>query len=225
MKRAELAVMIDHTKLGPDVSKEQIRQLCSEAKKYQFISVCLNPCYVTLAKEELRGSSVRVCIVIGFPHGANVTPIKVAEAEQALKEGADELDMVINIPALKANETKYVQDEIEAICRVAKHKQGLKQALVKVIIETCLLNDEQKRLACTLSKNAGADFVKTSTGFSTSGATLEDVKLMRAVVGSKMGVKASGGIRDLATALKMIGAGATRIGTSSGVKMIEEIPI
>ncbi|MBI1742695.1 deoxyribose-phosphate aldolase [Candidatus Acetothermia bacterium] len=223
MKRAELAVMIDHTKLGPDVSKEQIHQLCTEAKRFQFISVCLNPCYVAFAQEELRGSSVRVCTVIGFPHGANVTPIKVAEAEQALKEGTDELDMVINIPALKANETQCVQSEIEAICRVAK--QGPKRALVKVIIETCLLNDEQKRLACTLSKNAGADFVKTSTGFSTSGATLEDVKLMRAAVGPKMGVKASGGIRDLATALKMIEAGATRIGTSSGVKMIEEIPM
>jgi len=223
MKRAELAVMIDHTKLGPDVSKEQVRQLCSEAKKFQFISVCLNPCYVTLAKEELRGSPVRVCTVIGFPHGANVASTKVAEAEQALKEGADELDMVINIPALKANETKYVQSEIEAICRVAR--QGTKKDIVKVIIETCLLNDEQKRLACTLAKNAGADFVKTSTGFSTSGATIEDVKLMRATVGSKMGVKASGGIRDLATALKMIEAGATRLGTSSGVKIIEEMPM
>ncbi len=221
MKRNELAAMIDHTKLGPDNSKDQIRQLCEEAKKYQFISVCINPCYVLLAKEWLKGTSVRVCTVLGFPQGANTTRIKVAEAEQALSEGAEELDMVINVAALKANETSYVQNEIEAICKIAK--QGPQKALVKVIIETCLLNDEQKRVACQLSKAAGAEFVKTSTGFSTSGATIEDVKLMRATVGPTMGVKASGGVRDLATALKMIEAGATRIGTSSGVKIIEEI--
>jgi deoxyribose-phosphate aldolase len=221
MTRKELSAMIDHTKLGPDNSKDQIKQLCEEARKYHFISVCINPCYVSLSKELLKESGVRVCTVLGFPHGANTTKVKIAEAEQALADGATELDMVINIAALKAGESSYVQDEIAAIVRVAK--LGSQKALVKVIIETCLLTDEQKRLACQLSKAAGAELVKTSTGFSTSGATLEDVKLMRATVGPSMGVKASGGVRDLATALRMIEAGATRIGTSSGVKIIEEL--
>ncbi len=220
MKRAELAAMIDHTKLGPDNSMDQIRQLCEEAKRYQFVSVCVNPCFVPLAREALSGTKVRVGTVIGFPHGANATPIKVAEAEQALQDGATELDMVIHIPALKAGDSGYVQNEIQAICRAAKSQN----ALVKVIIEACLLTDDQKRLACTLAKAAGADFVKTSTGFSTSGATVEDIRLMRATVGPQMGVKASGGVRDLATALTMIEAGATRIGTSSGVKIIEALP-
>lgn len=212
----EIASMIDHTLLSPDATDEQVNKLCAEAKKYSFASVCINPDYVPLAYEVLRGSNVKVCTVIGFPLGATTTKTKVAEAKEVIENGAQEIDMVINIGALKSEKYDKVKNDIEEVVIAASGK-----ALVKVIIETCLLTDEEKVKACTLAKVAGADFVKTSTGFSTGGATVEDVKLMRDTVGSDMGVKASGGIRDIKKARAIIEAGATRIGASSSVQIIK----
>lgn len=211
----KLNKLIDHTLLKPEATKAQIEKLCSEAKEYDFKSVCVNPYYVKYAKELLKGSDVLVCTVIGFPLGQNTTEVKVAETKDAIKNGADEIDMVINIGALKSKDEDYVLNEIKEIRNACKGKT------LKVIIETCLLTDEEKITACKLSKEAGADFVKTSTGFSTHGATVEDVKLMRETVGEDMGVKASGGIRDRETALKMVEAGATRLGVSAGVEIVK----
>ena len=211
MKRSKY---IDHTQLKADATKDKIVALCNEAKEYDFASVCINPCWIPLAKEELKGSDVKVCTVIGFPLGAMSTNAKVQEAKDAVEAGAEEVDMVINIGKLKDHEDDYVRDEIAAI------KKACNGRLLKVIIETCLLTDEEKVRACLLAKEAGADFVKTSTGFSTGGATLEDVALMRKTVGPDMGVKAAGGVRDKETFEAMIEAGATRIGTSSGKNLI-----
>ena len=210
------ASFIDHTLLKPDATKEQIKQLCEEAKKYGFASVCVNPYWVKDCKQILKGTKVNVCTVVGFPLGAVTTATKVFETAQAIEQGADEIDMVINIGLLKARDYERVKEDIKEVVDAASGR------LVKVIIETCLLSDEEKVKACQLAVDAGAAFVKTSTGFSTGGATMEDVALMRKTVGEQVGVKASGGIRSLAEMLKMIDAGATRIGTSSGVKIIEE---
>lgn len=211
----KLNKLIDHTLLKPEATKAQIEKLCGEAKEYDFKSVCVNPYYVKYAKELLKESDVLVCTVIGFPLGQNTTAIKVAETKDAINNGADEIDMVINVGALKSKDVDYVLNEIKEIRNACKGKT------LKVIIETCLLTDEEKIAACKLSNEAGADFVKTSTGFSTHGATVEDVKLMRETVGEDMGVKASGGIRDRETALKMIEAGATRLGVSAGVEIVK----
>ena len=213
-----IAKYIDHTNLKAYTSKEDIIKLCEEAKKYNFYAVCVNPYRVKLAKKQLQGTNIKVATVIGFPLGATPTEVKVFEAKKALEDGADEVDMVLNIGALKDKDYKYVRNDIAEVVRIA-HEKG---AIVKVIIETCYLSDNEKEIACKLAMEAGADFVKTSTGFGTGGATIEDVKLMRKVVGDKLGVKAAGGIRTYEEALAMINAGANRIGTSSGVKIIEK---
>ncbi|USG99601.1 deoxyribose-phosphate aldolase [Thermococcus argininiproducens] len=212
-----IAKYIDHTNLKSYATKEDIIKLCEEAKKYGFYAVCVNPYRVKLAKEHLKGTDIKVASVIGFPLGATPTEVKVFEAKKALENGADELDMVINIGALKDKDYEYVKKDIEDVVKVA-HENG---AIVKVIIETCYLTEEEKEIACKLAVEAGADFVKTSTGFGTGGATIEDVKLMRKIVGEKVGVKAAGGIRTYKQAIEMIRAGANRIGTSSGVKIVE----
>ena len=208
--------MIDHTLLKPDSTKEEISLLCEEAKKYEFAAICVNPYYISLCKELLKDSDVKIATVVGFPLGANTKEVKAFETIDAIKKGAQEIDMVINIGALKDKDYDVVMDDIKAVVDAAKD-----EAVVKVILETCLLTDEEKKKACEISLEAGADFVKTSTGFSTGGATIEDVKLMKSIAGDKMEVKASGGIRDLETANKMIEAGATRLGTSSGIKIVE----
>ena len=209
--------MIDHTLLKADASKEAIDLLCQEAKEYDFIAICVNPYYVSLCKELLKDSNVKIATVVGFPLGASTKETKAFETVDAVNKGAHEIDMVINIAALKDKDYKLVKEDIQAVVDAAKDK-----AIVKVIIETCLLTDEEKIKACELALEAGAHFVKTSTGFSTGGASLEDVRLMKSVVGHKMEVKASGGIRDLETAKLMIEAGATRLGTSSGIKIVQD---
>lgn len=211
-----LAGYIDHTLLKPDATREQVLKLCQEAVTHHFWSVCVNPFYVSTAAEALKGSDVKVCSVIGFPLGASVTSIKAAETRQAIADGASEIDMVINVAALKNGETQWVQQDIEGVVAALEGK-----AILKVILETCLLTREEIILACELSMAAGADFVKTSTGFSTGGATREDVLLMRSIVGPNMGVKASGGIRSREIALTMIGAGANRIGASASVAIVQ----
>jgi len=213
-----LSHMIDHTLLKPDATQDQIAQLCYEAKKHSFASVCVNPSYVKLCADLLRDSDVLVCTVIGFPLGATSTETKVFEAQKSLRDGATEVDMVINVGALKSHDYERVQRDIAAVAR-AVHAEG---AILKVIIEAALLTDEEKVAACQLAKVSGADFVKTSTGFGPGGATAEDVALMRRVVGVGMGVKASGGIRSLEDARKMIAAGASRIGASASVKIVQE---
>lgn len=210
--------MIDHTLLKPESSKEMIKVLCDEAIEYKFGAICVNPYYVKYCKELLKDSDVKIATVIGFPLGANTKEVKAFETLDSIKNGADEIDMVINIGAMKSKDFSLVKDDIVAVVEAAKSK-----AIVKVIIETCLLNEEEKKKACQLAMEAGADFVKTSTGFSTGGATLEDVKLMKSVVGDTLEIKASGGVKDLKTANEMIEAGATRLGTSSGVKIVKEI--
>jgi deoxyribose-phosphate aldolase len=212
----DLASLIDHTLLKPEATKAQVEQLCAEAKKYHFASVCINPCYVSLCARLLKESDVKVCTVIGFPLGGATTETKVFEAERALRDGAHELDMVINIGMLKSGEYEYVENDIFGVVSTAK-RFG---ALTKVILETCLLTDEEKVKACLLAKRAGADFVKTSTGFSKSGATAGDVALMRHVVGTAMGVKAAGGVRSREEALAMVASGADRIGASASVKIV-----
>ena len=206
---------IDHTLLKPDASQEQIETLIEEAKKYDFASVCVNPTWVSFAAQSLKGTDVKVCTVIGFPLGANTPELKAFETSDAIQNGANEVDMVINIGALKSRNFDLVERDIRAVVEAAKG------TLVKVIIETCLLTDDEKVKACQIAQKAGADFVKTSTGFSTGGATVADVALMRKTVGPDMGVKASGGARSYEDALAFIKAGATRIGASSGVAIME----
>ncbi len=213
----DLARMIDHTLLKPDATQDQVAQLCYEARKYGFASVCVNPTWVELCAQLLKGSPVKVCTVIGFPLGATAPEVKVFEAQTAIRQGAGEIDMVINIGALKARDLELVAKDIRGVV-AASHAAG---AIVKVIIEAVLLTDEEKTIACLLSKEAGADFVKTSTGFASGGATVHDVELMRKTVGPEMGVKAAGGVRTYEDAEKMIKAGATRIGASAGVKIIQ----
>lgn len=208
----ELSKYIDHTLLKADAKDDEVLKLCKEAKEYGFFSVCINPSFIELAKKELEKSDVKVCTVIGFPLGATTTETKEFETKDAINKGAHEIDMVINISRLKAKDYEYTLKDIKAVVNAAKDK-----ALVKVIIETCLLTDEEKVKACEIAKEAGADFVKTSTGFSTGGATKEDIALMRKTVGEGMGVKASGGVRTYEDAVKMIENGASRIGASSSI--------
>lgn len=210
-----VAKMIDHTLLKADATKDQIEKICAEAKEYNFASVCVNPAWVKLSSDLLNGTEVKVCTVIGFPLGASTPETKAYETKNAIENGATEVDMVINIGALKGGDNELVERDIRAVVDAAKGK-----ALTKVIIETCLLAEEEKVRACELSVKAGADFVKTSTGFSTGGATAEDIALMRKTVGPEIGVKASGGVRSAEDAQKMIDAGATRIGASSGAAIV-----
>lgn len=210
----EINKIIDHTILKPDATKEEVQRVCAEAKQYRFASVCVNSCYTRLVHEALTGTEVKTCTVVGFPLGA--TSVKPLEASRAVWDGADEIDMVINLGALKQKEYQAVRLDIESVVEASEH------ALVKVIIETCLLTDDEKKRACELAVLAGADFVKTSTGFSTGGAATADIALMRKTVGADIGVKASGGIRTLEDVLKMTEAGANRIGTSSGVQIIAQ---
>lgn len=209
---------IDHTVLKPESTDLDIQQACLDAKKHEFKAVCINPTWVAYVSDLLKDSSVNTCTVIGFPLGANTTATKVNETKQAIKDGADEVDMVINIGAMKSEDFSLVRDDIKAVIEAAD-----KKALVKVIIETSLLSHNEKIRACEIAKSAGADFVKTSTGFSTGGATVEDIKLMRTAVGPEMGVKASGSVRTYEDAKAMIEAGATRIGTSNGVALVQGI--
>ena len=211
-----IAKYIDHTLLAADATREAVEKLCAEATEHQFASVCVNSCWVKLSSECLSSSCVHVCTVVGFPLGAMETEAKAYEAECAVKNGADEVDMVINIGYLKSGMTDKVLEDIIAVRKATEGK------ILKVIIETCLLSDDEKRIACELSMRAGADFVKTSTGFSKGGATVHDVSLMRSVVGDRLGVKASGGVSDYETAKAMIEAGATRIGASAGIAIVKE---
>ena len=211
-----LAKYIDHTLLKPESTRADIARICEEAKHYGTASVCVNPFWVGFVAEQLKGSDVKACCVIGFPLGATLPSVKAFETDEAIKNGAQEVDMVINVGAARGGEWDVVKEDIAAVVNAAKGR-----ALVKVIIETCLLTDAEKVKACEIAKEVGADFVKTSTGFSTGGATVEDVKLMRETVGPDMGVKASGGVRSKADAEAMIAAGASRIGASSSKKIIE----
>lgn len=206
--------MIDHTLLKADAKKEEIEKLCEEAKEHHFASVCVNPTWVSLSSSLLEGTDVKVCTVIGFPLGANTPEVKAFEAQNAISNGATEVDMVINIGALKDGNDQEVKRDIQAVVEASKG------VLVKVIIETCLLTEDEKIRACKLAVEAGADYVKTSTGFSTGGATVEDVALMRKTVGPDVGVKASGGVRNAEGAKAVIEAGATRIGASSGIAIV-----
>lgn len=214
----EIARLIDHTLLRPEATRQQILQLCAEAKQHGFAAVCVNPFWVRTCAEQLAGTGVKVCSVVGFPFGATLPEVKAYEAHRAIQNGAEEIDMVINIGALKDGEYALVEADIAGVV-LACHENG---AQTKVILETALLTDEEKIKACELAKAAGADFVKTSTGFSTGGATVADVALLRRVVGAEMGVKASGGIRTYEDAQKMLAAGANRIGASASVKIIQE---
>jgi deoxyribose-phosphate aldolase len=216
---SRIAGLIDHTLLKPEATTAQIIQLCQEALQHDFASVCVNPAYVKLAAELLQNCNVKVCTVIGFPLGATTTEVKIFETEQVLRDGATEVDMVINIGALKGGDEELVEQDISGVTQTA-HNGG---ALCKVIIETALLTDKEKVQACRLAQKTGADFVKTSTGFSSGGATVADVTLMRQTVGPTLGVKASGGIRSLAEAKNMVAAGANRLGVSNGVKIIQEV--
>lgn len=217
ISKIELAGMIDHTILKADARESDIVRLCEEAVKYRFAAVCVNSYFIRLASKILMGTDQKKCTVIGFPLGASVTKAKVSEAVKALELGADEIDMVICIPALKDRNIVYLEKDIAKVAKALD-----KAALLKVIIETCYLTDEEKIIACEISKKAGADFVKTSTGFGTGGANSKDVELMRMAVGKEMGVKASGGIKTLDTSLEMIEAGASRLGTSSGINILKE---
>ncbi|MCH8961329.1 MAG: deoxyribose-phosphate aldolase [Bacteroidetes bacterium] len=220
-----MARIIDHTALKPETTEDMIRQLCEDAVQYCFASVCLSPCYVPLAAERLAGSPIAVCTVVGFPLGANQTAVKAIEAELAVRDGATEIDMVLSVGKLKSQRYDYVEKDIRAVVEAARSSRrggtGANRALVKVILETALLTDEEKVVACVLAQNAGADFVKTSTGFSRGGATAADVAMMRRVVGQQMGVKASGGVRTLEDAQTMVAHGATRIGASASVAIIK----
>lgn len=210
----ELNKYIDHTNLKQDMSEQDLIKLVNEAKEYDFFSICINPCWVKQASELLAGSNTKVCSVIGFPLGANTTNIKVLEAKEAIENGASEIDMVINVSKLKDKDYKYVYNEIKKI------KEAICDNVLKVIIEACLLTDEEKTISCQIIMKAGADFVKTSTGMSTGGATVEDVKLFKEVVGDNTLIKAAGGVRTYEDAISMIEAGANRIGTSGGVKIV-----
>jgi deoxyribose-phosphate aldolase len=217
--KEKLASMIDHTLLKPEATDNEVIKICEEAKRFSFASVCINPSFVKICKKELENSPVKVCTVIGFPLGANSTEVKKIEAMQALQDGAKEIDMVINIGKLKQKDYQYVYEDIYQVAQAAKEFN----CLSKVIIETALLTEEEKIKACLIAKEAGADFVKTSTGFSKSGATPSDIALMRFVVGKEIGVKASGGIRTIEDAQMMIESGANRIGASASVQIIKEI--
>ena len=212
-----IAALIDHTILKPEATRTDVIKVCREARQYNFASVCVNPYWVPLVRNELAGSPVKVCTVVGFPLGATSTEAKVAETAAALRAGAQEIDMVINVGALRSGDHEAVKLDIQEVVRVSHEAK----AIVKVILETALLDDNQKAVACTLSKLAGADFVKTSTGFGPAGATTHDIALMRSVVGPEMGVKASGGVRTLQDVQAMAAAGATRIGASASVKIVE----
>mgnify|MGYP000880444152 FL=1 len=211
----DFAKMIDHTLLKTEAGKADLDKLLDEAKTYRFASVCVSPIWVSYTAEKLKGTGVKTCTVIGFPQGATPSVVKAFETQKAIADGAEEVDMVISVGRLKDQDYDYVREDIKSVVAAAKGK-----ALTKVIIETCLLTNEEKRVACCLAKEAGADFVKTSTGFSSGGAVVEDVRLMRETVGAEMGVKASGGVRSRADAEAMVAAGATRLGTSSGVKIV-----
>ena len=219
MTANKMAQYIDHTLLKPEAQQTAFDKLCDEAIRYRFKAVCVNSCRVAYVAEKLGGSGVEVCSVVGFPLGAMETRAKAFEASQAIEDGATEVDMVINIGALKSGDLKTVDDDIRALRKAAKGS-----TILKVIIETCLLTDDEKALACEIAKKAGADFVKSSTGFSSGGATIEDIAMMRKVVGLEMGVKASGGIKDFAAASAMVNAGANRLGTSSGIAIVEGVP-
>ena len=212
-----IAAYIDHTLLKQDAAAPQIDRLCAEAAQYHFASVCVNPWYVPRCVKHLQGTGVKVCTVVGFPLGATTTESKVFETLQAVKSGAEEIDMVMNVCAMKSGNTRAIEQEIQALAAAVEG-----HAILKVILETCLLTEEEKILACQIAKRAGADYVKTSTGFSTGGATVADVALMRRTVGPEMGVKAAGGIRDYATAKAMLDAGATRIGASAGIAIVQQ---
>jgi deoxyribose-phosphate aldolase len=220
MVTSNIAAMIDHTLLKAEATKEQVETLCKEAIEHKFFSVCVNPTWVNTSKELVKGSSVKVCTVIGFPLGASTPETKAFETKNAIDNGADEVDMVINIGALKDKNDSLVEKDIRAVVEAAKGK-----ALTKVIIETSLLTREEKIRACELSVKAGADYVKTSTGFSTGGATIEDIELMRKTVGPTIGVKASGGVRNTEDTQNMIKAGATRIGASAGVSILKGLTV
>jgi deoxyribose-phosphate aldolase len=222
-----LARMIDHTLLKADATEAEIRKLCEEARKFCFASVCVNPSYVPLCAELLQGSGVEVCTVIGFPLGATQTATKAFEAETAVREGATEVDMVINIGMLKSQKYDYLERDIRAVVEAARstRRGDSGRALVKVILETSLLTDEEKVIACVLSQNAGADFVKTSTGFSTGGATPADVALMHRAVGGQLGVKASGGVRSIEDAELMVSQGASRLGASASVAIVKGLKV
>lgn len=207
---------IDHTLLKPDATEEAVKKICAEARQYEFASVCVNAYYTSLVRKELEGTNVKTCVVVGFPLGATTKEVKAFETKQVIENGAQEVDMVINVGALKAKNYDVVREDIKAVVDAAKGK-----ALVKVIIETCLLTDEEKVKVCQIAKEVGADFVKTSTGFSTGGATAHDVKLMRDTVGTEMGVKASGAVRTREDADAVIAAGASRIGASSSISIVE----
>jgi deoxyribose-phosphate aldolase len=219
LNRGELARLIDHTNLKPDATDSDIIRLCDEAKRYRFRTVVVNPVYVRFVARLLHGSDIGVCSVIGFPLGANTTQVKVFETEEAIKDGASEIDMVANIGALRSGRLDDVRRDIESVVKIMKGK-GL---ILKVIIEASLLTDEEKVKVCELAKAVGVDYVKSSTGFA-GGAKVEDIRLMRKTVGSSIGVKAAGGIRSYSDAVAMIEAGASRIGTSSGTKIMEECP-
>ena len=212
-----IAAYIDHTLLKQDAAAPQIDRLCAEAAQYHFASVCVNPWYVPRCVKHLQGTGVKVCTVVGFPLGATTTESKVFETLQAVRSGAEEIDMVMNVCAMKSGNTRAIEQEIQALVAAVEG-----HAILKVILETCLLTEEEKILACQIAKRAGADYVKTSTGFSTGGATVADVALMRRTVGPEMGVKAAGGIRDYATAKAMLDAGATRIGASAGIAIVQQ---
>ena len=219
MNKDQLVKLIDHTLLKPNVLDQQIEVLCAEAKDYGFFSVCINPSYISLAKRLLAGTDVKVCTVIGFPLGANTTKTKLFEAEDALALGADELDYVVNVSDVLNERYDFIKKEMQQFARLKDRQQGI---LIKIILETCYLNKEQISTLCQLTKESGLDFVKTSTGFGSGGATTEDVASMRNSVGLELGVKASGGIRSYADVLKMVAAGATRIGASAGVAIVTE---
>ena len=212
----KLEQYIDHTLLKPQASEEEIIKVCAQAKEYKFASVCVNAYYTSLVRRELEGSNVKTCIVIGFPLGATTKEVKAFEAKQAIENGAEEVDMVVNVGAIKSNKYDVVKQDIKAVVDAASGR-----ALVKVILETCLLTDEEKVKVCEIAKEVGANFVKTSTGFSTGGATVHDIKLMRQTVGEEMGVKASGAVRTTQDAKAVIEAGASRIGASSSIVIVE----
>lgn len=222
MRKTELASMIDHTTLGPESSKKDVKKVCQEAKDYSFASVCVEPIYVTMAKELLSDTEVKVATVVGFPHGTHKQGAKGFEAQLAIEDGADELDMVANISALQRGDYEVVARDIAAVTEVAE--KSTREVLVKVILEMGLLDEETKRAGCVIAQASGADFVKTSTGFGPSGAKVEDVELMSSVVSDEVGVKAAGGIGDYEDAVKMIEAGATRLGASSGVEIVQGAP-
>jgi len=221
MKRSELAALIDHTLLGPTASRAGVKRLCEEALRYKVAAVCVNPCHVALAREYVQGSTVKTCAVIGFPHGMTTSKSKAFEAQNAIAVGTDELDMVINIAALKEGDFSEVVDDIRAVCEAAN--AAPRPVRVKAILEMALLTEEEKIAGAILAKAAGAHYVKTSTGYGPGGATVEDVTLLRKIVGDGMGVKAAGGIRDAKTATAMVEAGANRIGASRTVEILEGV--